>query len=138
LCLFRFHYNSLHFISFYRIIVYQKMPTKTKTKTNTRRRAKSNRRQHTLKGGRTLISHPKISYEKGGNHHPHALTCTKCNKDTFIVKTLTLGTKIKSFFGVNILNNRFKVFTCASCGFVQLYSNNVTCDGKECDPLFRK
>lgn len=122
------------------------MPTSnTHTKTNTTtnkntktRRTKSNRRQHTLKGGRTLISRPKISYEKGGNQHPHTLTCTKCNKDTFIVKTLTLGTKIKTFLGVNILNNRFKVFTCATCGFVQLYSNNITCNGKECDPLFRK
>jgi predicted nucleic-acid-binding Zn-ribbon protein len=92
-----------------------------------------NAKNATLRGGRTAIVGPKIKYEKGSKEYE--LKCTKCGKENFIVKTLTLGTKTKSMFGIEIFDNRFKVFTCTECGFVQLYSNKITCNGKQCDPL---
>lgn len=84
-------------------------------------------------GGRTPISNPEIKYTKG-NKPPVKLTCTKCDSTDFIVKTLTMGTKTKSFFNMEILDNRFKIFQCAGCGFVQIFSNEVTCNNSDCDP----
>lgn len=98
-------------------------PTHPRTKTSKR-------------GGRNAIVSPKIRYSTNeGNDH--TLSCTKCGKGTFTVKTLTMGTKLKTLLGFQILDNRFKVFTCNTCGFVQLYSNNITCNGKQCDPLVK-
>ena len=105
------------------------MPRSTSLKCKCKGRSKNT----TLRGGRTAIVGPKIKYANGSNEHE--LKCTKCRKENFIVKTLTLGTKIKSIFGVDVFDNRFKVFTCTTCGFVQLYSNKITCNGKQCDPL---
>lgn len=82
----------------------------------------------TLRGGRTAIICPKIKYEKGSKEYE--LKCTKCRKENFIVKTLTLG----NAFGFDLFDNSFKVFTCTECGFVQLYSNKIKCNGKPCDP----
>jgi len=106
--------------------------------TRTRRRAK---RQCTTKnrirrGGRTEnVVSPEIKY-KHGTSPAIKLACTKCSGAKFIVKTLTMGTKTKSFFAAEILNNRFKIFQCAGCGFVQIFSNEITCNGKSCDPVF--
>ena len=47
-----------------------------------------------------------------------------------------MGTKTKAFLNIGILDNRFKVFTCLNCGCVEIFSNNIKCNGKECDPLF--
>jgi predicted nucleic-acid-binding Zn-ribbon protein len=105
------------------------MPRSNRLKCKCKGRSKNT----TLRGGRTAIVGPKIKYANGSNEH--TLKCTKCGKENFIVKTLTLGTKIKSIFGVDVFDNRFKVFTCTTCGFVQLYSNKITCNGKQCDPL---
>ena len=101
-------------------------------KNKTYRKHKKNK---TLRGGRNTITRPKIKY--ANNSTEHELTCTKCNKDVFTIKTLTMGTKLKTLLGFQILDNRFKVFTCNSCGFVQLYSNNITCGGKQCDPIYK-
>jgi len=100
-----------------------KSKTKTKTKTN---------KSKTQQGGRSDISRPNIKYKKGSSDTIQ-LKCTKCNQDSFIVKTMTLGTKLKAFVKWTILDNRFKVFTCKNCGFVQMYSNEITCDDKSCD-----
>lgn len=93
--------------------------------------------QKKFSGGRTNLDVPTtIKYTKG-NNAPIALTCPKCNNGTkFIAKTLTMGTKTKAFFNLEILDNRFKIFQCAGCGFAQMYSNEVTCNDKECDPVF--
>ena len=91
-----------------------------------------NNSKKSFRGGRTSIVSPEIRYTKGTNI-PIKLTCTKCNGISFIVKTLTMGTKTKSFFGMEILDNRFKVFQCIACGFAQMFSNEITCNGKDCD-----
>lgn len=91
--------------------------------------------QKTLRGGRNSIVSPKIKY--ANNSTSHTLDCTKCGKGVFTVKTLTMGTKLKTLLGFQILDNRFKVFTCNTCGYAQLYSNNITCDGKQCDPIYK-
>jgi len=110
------------------------MPTQ-KNKSRVRK-YKGKKRPTTQRGGRNAIVSPKISYINGSTAE-HALACTKCGKGTFIVKTMTMGTKIKSIVGVPFLDNRFKVFTCGTCGFVQIYSNNITCNGKQCDPIYK-
>ena len=92
----------------------------------------NNKKSKTQKGGRSNISNTTITYDKG-NSKDIKLECMKCHNSSFIVKTLTMGTKTKAVFGLEILNNRFKVFTCNSCGFVQIYSNKIKCDGKSCD-----
>ena len=102
----------------------------------TMRQRRQQRQRQQMNGGRHVISSPKIKYEKS-NSVGHTLSCTKCNGGNFIVKTLTLGTKIKTLLGLSILDNRFKVFTCTGCGFVQMYSNNITCNDKQCDPLIK-
>jgi len=102
----------------------------------TMRKLQKLQQQQQLQGGRRVITRPKIKYEHG-NSQEHTLTCTKCQGGDFVVKTMTLGTKIKSLFGLGILDNRFKVFRCTGCGFVQMYSNHITCDGKQCDPLIK-
>jgi predicted nucleic-acid-binding Zn-ribbon protein len=107
------------------------MPMSTSLKCKCKGRSKKCKNT-TLRGGRTAIIGPKIKYKNGSTEHK--LKC-KCGKENFIVKTLTLGTKTKSIFGLEIFDNRFKVFTCTECGFVQLYSNKITCNGKQCDPL---
>jgi predicted nucleic-acid-binding Zn-ribbon protein len=96
---------------------------------------RKHKKNKTLRGGKNTITGPKIKY--ANNSLEHKLSCMKCNKDTFTIKTLTMGTKLKTLLGFQILDNRFKVFTCNSCGFVQLYSNNITCDGKQCDPIYK-
>jgi predicted nucleic-acid-binding Zn-ribbon protein len=93
---------------------------------------KNQRKNKTQKGGNSMVNNPSIKYKKG-NASAINLTCTKCSNSSFIVKTMTLGTKTKAFFKLGILDNRFKVFTCKGCGFVQMYSNEITCDGKSCD-----
>lgn len=101
------------------------------------RHRRNNKRKKSFRGGRTEIISPEIRYTnaKGTNIPPTIkLTCTKCNGISFTVKTLTMGTKTKSFFGMEILDNRFKVFQCIACGFAQMFSNEITCNGKDCDP----
>jgi predicted nucleic-acid-binding Zn-ribbon protein len=101
---------------------------KQSTKSSTIKRAKNS------KGGKTdNIASPSISYN---NQAPITLKCSKCNAGSFVVKTLTMGTKTKAFFKLEVLDNRFKVFTCKTCGFVEIFSNNILCDSKECDPIF--
>jgi len=113
-----------------------KNQSKTKSRTHMHRRNRTMRQQNRQqRGGRRLITSPKIKYETG--NAGHTLSCTKCQGGNFIVKTMNLGTKVKAFFGLSILDNRFKVFTCTGCGFVQMYSNKITCDGKQCDPLIK-
>lgn len=117
-----------------------KKQSKYKSRIHNHRRNQTMRQQlqqhQQMNGGRHVISSPKIKYEKG-NSVGHTLSCSKCNGGNFIVKTLTLGTKIKTLLGLSILDNRFKVFTCTGCGFVQMYSNNITCNDKQCDPLIK-
>lgn len=96
---------------------------------------KNNNKGKTQKGGRTVVNRPSIKYTKG-SAPSKKLDCMKCNGSSFIVKTLTMGTKAKAFFDIEILDNRYKVFTCNTCGFVQMYSNEITCSGKKCDPMF--
>ena len=86
----------------------------------------------TQKGGKTKIDSPIITYLEG-NAQPINLKCSKCNKSSYHVKTLTMGTKTKAFLNIGILDNRFKVFTCLNCGCVEIFSNNIKCNGKECD-----
>ena len=102
-----------------------------------RRSKTKHRRYHkrSLRGGRNSITSPKIKY--ANSSASHTLDCTKCGKGVFTVKTLTMGTKLKTLLGFQILDNRFKVFTCNTCGYAQLYSNNITCDDKQCDPLYK-
>jgi predicted nucleic-acid-binding Zn-ribbon protein len=109
--------------------------TTRKNTSRVRKYKRKTKKNATLRGGRTLIASPKIRYTKGSSTG-HTLSCTKCGKGSFVVKTLKMGTKVKSLFGLEILDNRFKVFTCGNCGFVQLYSNNITCNDKQCDPLY--
>ena len=92
-------------------------------------------RKRSLRGGRNSIMSPKIKYANSPTSH--TLDCTKCGKGVFTVKTLTMGTKLKTLLGFQILDNRFKVFTCNTCGYAQLYSNNITCGDKQCDPLYK-
>lgn len=117
-----------------------KKQSKYKSRIQSHRRNQTMRQQRQqyqqMNGGRHVISSPKIKYEKG-NSVGHTLSCSKCQGGNFVVKTMTLGTKIKSLFGLGILDNRFKVFTCAGCGFVQMYSNSITCNDKQCDPLIK-
>ena len=96
---------------------------------------KNKTKNKTQKGGKTKVTSPTITYPKG-NAKPLNLKCSKCNNSSYHVKTLTMGTKTKAFLNYEILDNRFKVFTCQSCGFVEIFSNNIKCNGKECDPLF--
>lgn len=94
------------------------------------------KKTRTQRGGRTAnVMSPLIKYTKG-DAPSTKLACTKCSGAKFLVKTITLGTKVKSFFAAEIFNNRFKIFQCTGCGFVQMYSNSITCDGKSCDPVF--
>ena len=109
--------------------------TTRKNKSRARKYKNKRRKNATLRGGKTSIMGPKIKYSKG-SPTGYSLSCTKCGKDAFVVKTLTMGTKVKSLFALEILDNRFKVFTCSNCGFIQMYSNNITCNDKQCDPLF--
>ena len=92
-------------------------------------------RKRSLRGGRNSIMSPKIKYANSPTSH--TLDCTKCGKGVFTVKTLTMGTKLKTLLGFQILDNRFKVFTCNTCGYAQLYSNNITWGDKQCDPLYK-
>ena len=110
---------------------------KHKTKSKSQRKNKSNNKNinNIQKGGRTVVNKPSIKYTKG-SAPSKKLECIKCKGSTFIVKTLTMGTKAKAFFNAELLDNRYKVFTCNKCGFVQLYSNEITCSGKKCDPMF--
>ena len=103
-------------------------------RSNKRSNSSNNKSKKSFRGGRTEIVSPEIVYTKGSNTNPIKLMCTKCNGIKFIVKTLTMGTKTKSFFNMEILDNRFKVFQCAGCGFAQMFSNEITCNGKDCDP----
>ena len=103
---------------------------KNKTKINSKYNSNSN--TIIQKGGRTEIINPSVKYTKG-NAPSKKLTCTKCDNTSFIIKTLTMGTKTKAFLDWEILDNRFKVFTCKNCGFVQIYSNSIKCGGKDCD-----
>jgi predicted nucleic-acid-binding Zn-ribbon protein len=118
------------------------MKTKTRYGTSARRirhhrERKSSTRSRTLRGGRTAnVVSPEIKYTKGSSP-AIKLSCTKCNQSNFLVKTLTMGTKTKSFFAAELLNNRFKIFQCSGCGFVQIFSNSITCDGKSCDPFVK-
>ena len=105
-----------------------------KRSNNKRSNSSNNKSKKSFRGGRTEIVSPEIVYTKGSNTNPIKLMCTKCNGIKFIVKTLTMGTKTKSFFNMEILDNRFKVFQCAGCGFAQMFSNEITCNGKDCDP----
>ena len=103
-----------------------------------RRRSKCCRAKNSMRqrGGRTAnVVSPLIKY-KHGSSPAIKLACAKCSGATFLVKTMTLGTKTKSFFAAEIFNNRFKIFQCVGCGFVQIFSNQITCDGKQCDPVF--
>lgn len=102
----------------------------------TMRQRRQQRQRQQMNGGRHVISSPKIHYDSNSVGH-HTLSCTKCQGGNFVVKTMTLGTKIKTFVGLGILDNRFKVFTCTRCGFVQMYSNNITCNNKQCDPFIK-
>jgi predicted nucleic-acid-binding Zn-ribbon protein len=104
----------------------------TKKNKSIKKSKTASRKSKTQKGGDTSINNPLIKYKKG-NVSAKALICTKCTGTFFVVKTMTLGTKTKAFFKLGILDNRFKVFTCRGCGFVQMYSNNITCNGKSCD-----
>jgi predicted nucleic-acid-binding Zn-ribbon protein len=102
-------------------------------KSNKSKKSKTvSRKSKIQKGGKTLVNNPTIKYTKG-TANPKPLTCTKCDGKQFNVRTLTLGTKTKAFFNWGVFDNRFKVFTCTACAFVQMYSNNITCDGKACD-----
>jgi predicted nucleic-acid-binding Zn-ribbon protein len=107
----------------------------TKKNKSIKKSKTASRKSKTQKGGRSSIRSPSIKYKKG-NSESKKLDCTKCNGSSFIVKTLTMGTKTKAYLKLGILDNRFKVFTCTNCGFVQLYSNEIKCGGKECDPVF--
>jgi len=108
-------------------------------KTNNRSKRSHSKHSHSKKnfrGGRTDSISPVIRYKNGTNTAPIKLTCPKCNVVKFIVKTLTMGTKTKAFFNLEILDNRFKIFQCTGCGFAQMFSNEITCNDKECDPVF--
>ena len=108
-----------------------KKQIKSKSKSKSKSKTNSNKGK-TQKGGRSEISKPNIKYKKGSSESIQ-LNCTKCQHDSFVVKTMTLGTKLKALIKWTILDNRFKVFTCKNCGFVQMFSNEITCDGKSCD-----
>ena len=105
---------------------------KNKSLKKSKNSKKNFRKSKIQKGGDTGVNNPEIKYTKG-NASAKKLICDKCTGTTFVAKTMTLGTKTKAFFKFGILDNRFKVFTCRSCGFVQMYSNNITCDGRSCD-----
>jgi predicted nucleic-acid-binding Zn-ribbon protein len=110
----------------------QNKKTKSINKNNKSKLSKKSKTNTIQKGGRTEITNPSVKYTKG-NAPSKKLTCTKCDNTSFIVKTLTMGTKTKAFLDWEILDNRFKVFTCKSCGFVQIYSNSIKCGGRDCD-----
>jgi predicted nucleic-acid-binding Zn-ribbon protein len=97
----------------------------------------SSRKPKTQKGGNTKLNNPLIKYRKG-NASAKALTCTNCNSTMFVAKTMTLGTKLKALIKAEFFDNRYQVFTCRSCGFVQMYSNEITCDDKQCDSGFNR
>jgi len=110
----------------------QNKKTKSINKNNKSKLSKKSKTNKIQKGGKSDITNTSVRYTKG-NAQSKKLTCTKCDNTSFIVKTLTMGTKTKAFFDLEILDNRFKVFTCKNCGFVQIYSNNIKCSGKDCD-----
>ncbi len=105
---------------------------KLKKSKKSKKSKKNLRKYKTQKGGTTNITNPDIKYTKG-NASSKKLNCIKCDGIEFVVRTLTMGTRFKSFFSAELFDNRFKVFTCKSCGFVQIYSNNIKCDDKKCD-----
>lgn len=117
------------------------MPTTIKSKNlqkSTKNRSRISKKSKTSKnqsGGQKEHIKPSISYPKGSKDS-YDLKCSLCKGTTFKVQTLTMGTKTKAFFDIEILDNRFKVFTCKHCGHVDIFSNNIKCNTKECDPIF--
>ena len=111
-----------------------KISKKHKNSKNSKKH-KNSKKNITQKGGYTDVDGPVIKYTK--NKDPNAFTinlkCLKCSSTKFKARTLTMGSKIKSLISFEVIDNRFKVFTCKGCGFVQVYSNNITCDEKDCD-----
>ena len=83
----------------------------------------------TKKSGMTFTN---IKYKDSNKTIPK-LICNICKDNAFKVRTMTMGSKTKSFFNAELFDNRFKVFTCVGCGNVIMFSNNIKCDGKTCD-----
>ena len=84
----------------------------------------------TQKGGKKYHSDILVSYN-GSKQLP--LTCSFCKKSNFKVKTHTLKTKFKDYTQIGLWSNRYKVFTCINCGHIEMFSNNIKCNGKKCD-----
>ena len=110
----------------------KKNKSSKKSKTISRKSKTISKKSKTQRGGKTSVNNPTIKYTKG-TASTKPLSCTKCDGIKFSVRTLTMGTKVKALVDWSVLDNRYKVFTCTGCGFVQVYSNNITCDGKSCD-----
>ena len=93
--------------------------------------SKLSTKSKTQKGGRKFHSNISISY----NGNPQIpLKCSLCSKTDFKVKTQALKTKVKGFINFwGIWSNRYKIFTCTNCGHCETFSNNIKCNGKDCD-----
>ncbi len=51
-----------------------------------------------------------------------------CNGKEFKHKYLKISTRGKSFIESNLFSNKHNSFTCMKCGFIQMYSANITYD----------
>ena len=99
--------------------------------TNNKKLTKKN--NHTG-GGAFSKSQPmtfkNLRYKESNYVNPE-LKCTTCNGNVFKKRTLTMGSKAKEFFDFEMLDNRFKVFTCTKCGKCELFSNKVEADKEQ-------
>ena len=114
------------------IIKSNNLQKSTKNRSRISKKSKTSKNQS---GGEKEHINTSISYPTGSKDS-YNLKCSLCKETKFKVQTLTMGTKAKDFFGMTILDNRFKVFTCKHCGHVDIFSNNIKCNTKECDPIF--
>lgn len=96
---------------------------------------KSKRMSNKNKTKKSGMQFTNIKYKDSNKTIP-MLNCNICKGDEFKVRTMTMGSKTKSFFTAEFFDNRFKVFTCVDCGNVIMFSNNIKCDGKTCDTSY--
>jgi len=77
-------------------------------------------------------SKSKSKSKRYSKHSKHSKTSKRGGRNAIVSPKIRYSTNVS-----NDHTNRFKVFTCNTCGFAQLYSNNITCNGKQCDPLVK-
>jgi len=110
------------------------MPTikKSKNQNKSKTNSKTKSKLSLQKGGTQAKKFKNLTY-KNGSYTINELHCLRCSKDVFKVRTLTMGSRLKELLDLEIFDNRSKVFTCVNCGHIDIFSNNIKCEGKSCD-----